>query len=66
MVHCKVCNKKIKIIKENDIHYWIPGEYPESLYWNNERKEVYCSPECSLKRHEETATSGNLDRSHSK
>jgi hypothetical protein len=40
---CAFCNA---CIASND-----NGE-PVSHYWNSERQEVYCSPECSLKCHQ--------------
>jgi len=41
---CYVCGARIKSSDSG---------FPESNYWNVKLKEVYCSPEHSLKRHKQ-------------
>lgn len=66
-IKCHVCNKFVIILSRIDLphplypyikeiddrHYWEIDKMPASLYWNKERKEIYCSPKCGLKRYNE-------------
>lgn len=41
-----VCNNDVPPLLQ-EYEYYIP----ESKYWNVKKKEVYCSPECSVKQY---------------
>jgi hypothetical protein len=46
---CAVCGFYVLAVWNRDRKQW----EPESVYWNTERKEMYCCAEHSLKRHED-------------
>ncbi len=46
---CSVCHT---IVERNAIVGTPMTGTPVSNYWNNERKEIYCSAKCSLECHE--------------
>jgi len=49
-IQCAVCGNQVVVLSdENETHYWEHGKIPASKYWNNEKREVYCSPICSMK-----------------
>ncbi len=49
---CVICQVPVPQTYDEIQRHW----HPISLYWNSERHEVYCTPEHSLKRHEEIHT----------
>lgn len=54
MTKCDYCRKDIILLwdKPVDDRFWGDVQ-PGTNYWNNERREIYCDPYCSLRRHEE-------------
>ena len=48
VTYCYVCGKEIFIASVDDGIFWKKGFTPLSFYWNNDRREIYCGPLCSL------------------
>jgi len=48
---CSVCGSRISSYPfvDNNLRFVSNKGTPASLYWNNDRKEVYCGPQCSIK-----------------